>query len=227
MNKKTLFALTLISLTLFSVLQATANAQTTSTTDQTRFTYELRQKYNPVKISVTYISSPSYAINVTDYQQTAHEERHSSSGQGLDNLMFNTSAVDVYNITFSVHYEVPIQQTVILTITEQDETSSSRTDTHYLAMNSFGFEVNIILATQQAPQQPTKEEIINGIVSGVNTLFANNFNELQSDQNNFAQSLLGSSILGNTALIVTMVLAFASFLLMWRFTRRRNHLEAK
>ncbi|MCL2360127.1 MAG: hypothetical protein FWC74_10335, partial [Candidatus Bathyarchaeota archaeon] len=172
--------------------------------------------YTPTRVIITYQSSADYSLTVTNYAQTEHHEYRTSGVSGYDSISFNTSSTDVYNLTFTARYAVWVRQTVTIELIEEN---NGRTKTISIDMNSQGFNLNMIINTITPPRYPSQEEIISGLLAGINTLFGNQFNQLQSGNRDLVSSILGSQILSSSALIIVLILSVIMFILQLKWHR--------
>jgi hypothetical protein len=134
--------------------------------------------YAPTRIVVTYTYTQSYSVNVTDFGQTLHQET-----QTPESMEFDTAAVDVYNITFAVSYDIYVNQTVTI---ELFENQTGIAKTMELDMNSKGFLINMVISTSTPPTYPDTNQIVNGI----KTYFANQILVLQATNNGLVNSVM-------------------------------------
>jgi len=134
--------------------------------------------YAPTEIVVTYTYTQSYQVTVSDFGQTLHQELSSPTS-----MTFNTTADDVYNITFAVNYDVYVNQTVTVSLFE---TGLGVAKTLELGMDSKGFIINMIVSTSTPPTFPNA----NQIAQQISALFTNQVNMLQSSNNNTINSVM-------------------------------------
>ncbi len=223
MKTKTV-TLTLLTLIILALATESAAAQTYVPPAAEIYTvsYPTFIVYAPVSIVVTYVSSPTYSLpEVSSFGNTPHEEHHTSDPQrGTDTLQFNTTAIDTYNITFTVHYDVWVNQTVLVQITEQGE--GGRTNIMCLDMNTKGFTINMLISTQKAPSYPDPNEIIAGINQGTQSYWNNQIAQLQSDNSDLLGISAGTQILTLVAIFISITISMLTLIVLVRSRNRHQ-----
>ena len=173
----------------------------------------------PVEVVVDYTYTQSYSVKATDFGQTLHEEVSTPTS-----MTFNTSAVDIYNITFTVNYAVWVNQTVTVSIFESQAgvAAPSLYALEEINMDSMGFVINMIITTTMAPSFPTTSDIVNGI----KYYFANQINLMQSSNNGLVNSIMTIVTFSGALSAIAFGIAIAAMVLFIRSANKKAMIDS-
>lgn len=170
--------------------------------------------YAPASVVVTYTYTQSYSVHVTDLGQSLHQEISNPTS-----MEFETSADDIYNITFTVNYDVWVNQTVTISIFE-NQTGTAKT--MELDMDSKGFIINMMITTSTPPTYPSTDQIVNGIKD----YFTNQINLMQSSNNGLVNNIMTAVVFSSALSAISFGIAMAALLLFMRSATKKARIDS-
>jgi hypothetical protein len=221
-TKQKALTLILICLSCMSSI-GLSSAQIVPETDIYTLSFPELQVFAPVTVTVKYLSSPTFSINGTSFGNTAHQETHASDpGSGIDTMIFNASAVDTYNITFTCSYEYRVKQSVQIYISQ---TESGHTMIQQVDMNSRGFMFNMVISAREYPRQPSKEEMITGVTQGIWYQLQNEVAKQRSQADEVNQGISGVAIIAVFGGVFGAVVASVCLIVVLNFAKKLGKLQ--
>jgi len=214
LNKKAAMLILLLCLSCFST--ALVNAQLLSPAAPSIYpvSFPNFDMYAPAEIVVTYTYTQSYQVTVSDFGQTLHQEISTPTS-----MTFNTTADDVYNITFTVNYDVYVNQTVTVSLFE---TGLGVAKTMELGMDSKGFIINMIVSTSTPPTFPNA----NQIAEQISALFTNQVNVMQSSNNNVINSIMTAVVFACALSAIAIGVTVGALLLFMRGAVKKAKIDS-
>jgi len=175
--------------------------------------------YTPVEVVVDYTYTQSYSVKVTDFGQTLHQEISTPTS-----TTFNTTAVDIYNITFTVNYDVWVNQTVTISIFESrsGQASPSLFSLEEIGMDSKGFAINMIITTSTPPSFPSVTQFAEQVAG----IFTNQVNMMQSSNNGLVNSIMTVVTFSAALSAISFGIAIAAMVLFLRSAAKKAKIDS-
>ena len=167
---------------------------------------------NPTQISVTYIYTSNYSISVDTMTQIMHQELTGPTG-----ITFTTDDSGVFNLHVKVRYDVWVNQTVLITLFEKNESGKMI----QVSMTSKGFDINMQISTSPSVSYPTTEDIVNAWWQRGLGMFTDFGNQFAQDRQAIMSTILTIAALA----VIAFAVVFAMLVFVLRHERRIGKLE--
>jgi len=214
MNRKALLLIVLLCCSLAAPLAA-VSAQTDDTRAQTIHTIRLPNMalHTPVSVAISFTFTQSYVINVTSLMQSLHQEISSPTG-----ITFQTNDVDVFNIHIQIRYDVWVNQTITISISEESQPG----EMIEFDMYSKGFNIDLTLSTSPAAHIPTVDEISNALWDR----WQNEILQLEGHERTMVDTMSSTVVFAGALAAISFAVVIAALVIFIRQNKRVATLEA-